>query len=499
MKKKQNNIIKIPEMLNAEIKNISEWEVMTPTGFQSFMGIKKITLNKYIQLKIKRQDNTIIVFNCSENHKIKLKCGRFKYAKQLKTGDILYYGKNKIIDNKLINTEIDLYDLLDVENGNEFITEKNIVSHNCAFIQDIDTIWTSAQQTLATGGRAILLSTPNGVGNFFHKQWQQAEAKKNKFHTIRLPWTVHPERNQKWRDEQDELLGKKMAAQECDTCFESSGNTFVEMDLISFYEQTFMKDPIEMRYYDKGLWIWEYANYQKQYLICADVARGDGEDYSAFHVIDIAAMRQVAEYVGQIGTTEYGNLMVNVATEYNNALLVIENANVGWAAIQPAIDRQYPNLYYSYKNADLADAQSYVNKGYDLKLQEDMVAGFTTSMKTRPLILSRMELLFRNQSIIIHSKRLIEELKVFIWLNNKPQAQRGYNDDTVMSFAIGCWVRDVALQLRQQGIDLTKKSLDTMGSSAHYYGAVSSAPSAPTNNPFQQKYGNHTEDFSWLV
>ena len=70
-----------------------------------------------------------------------------------------------------------------------------------AFIDGIDEIFASAQQTLATGGGCIALSTPYGTGNWFHSTWIKAEARENTFIPIRLPWTVHPERNQDWRDE----------------------------------------------------------------------------------------------------------------------------------------------------------------------------------------------------------------------------------------------------------------------------------------------------------
>ena len=66
--------------------------------------------------------------------------------------------------------------------------------------------------------------------------------------------------------------------------------------------------------------------------------------------IDVANNTQVAEYKGQLGTKEYGHLLVGLATEYNEAMLVIENAQYGWATIQVALDRQYPNLYYSQKS-----------------------------------------------------------------------------------------------------------------------------------------------------
>ena len=80
---------------------------------------------------------------------------------------------------------------------------------------------------------AIILSTPNGVGNFFHKTWVGSEEGTNGFNTIRLHWSVHPERNQDWRDEQETLLGPKGAAQECDCDFVSSGDSVIEPQILT--------------------------------------------------------------------------------------------------------------------------------------------------------------------------------------------------------------------------------------------------------------------------
>ena len=85
----------------------------------------------------------------------------------------------------------------------------------CAFIDNIETTMTAALPTLSTGGQVMLLSTPNGIGNFFHKTWVKAEMGENSFIPVRLPWQVHPERDQSWRDQQDADMGKRQAAQEC--------------------------------------------------------------------------------------------------------------------------------------------------------------------------------------------------------------------------------------------------------------------------------------------
>ena len=41
---------------------------------------------------------------------------------------------------------------------------------------------------------------------------------------------------------------------------------------------------------NSSLWVWEYPDYTRQYMVVADVARGDSKDYSAFHIIDIETL-----------------------------------------------------------------------------------------------------------------------------------------------------------------------------------------------------------------
>jgi hypothetical protein len=370
-----------------------------------------------------------------------------------------------------------------------------LIIDEAAFIRNIEEIWIASQATLSTGGGAIVLSTPNGVGNWFHQVWSEAESELNGFHTIKLHWTVHPERDQSWRDDQTKLLGERGAAQECDCDFVSSGHTVVEGNLLLEYE-TRCEEPVERRGFDHGYWLWEYPDYARDYLVVADVARGDSADFSAFQVFDIESVKQVAEYKGKVPPNEFGNMLVTVASEWNNALLAIENANIGWAAIQPALDRGYPNLHYTYKDDGYVDPDVQLKKGYDMKDKSQMVPGVSTTQRTRPLMISALEMYMREKTPVIRSKRLIQELLVFVWLNGKAQAQQGYNDDLVMSFAITLWLRDTALRLRQQGIDLNKRALSQF---------QKSSPVIYTNRQSKQdtgwswNNGHGDEDLTWLI
>ena len=362
-----------------------------------------------------------------------------------------------------------------------------------AFIDNIGEIWASAQQTLATGGGAIVLSTPYGTGNWFHKTWVSAENNENDFIPIKLPWYVHPERDQTWRDRQDELLGDpRMAAQECDCDFSTSGDVVFYSEWIEFLKESTIQDPLERRGVDQNLWVWEAADYSREYMITADVARGDGKDFSTAHVIDIQTNTQVAEYRGQMSPKEFGYFLVGLGAEYNNALLAVENASIGWAALDSIIERGYSNLYHSPKSDQLtADSYLKVFEG-----NSDMTPGFTMSMRSRPLVVNKFREYVGDRSVTIRSKRLLEEMKVFIWRNGRPEAQSGYNDDLVMAFGIGMYLRDTSLKFQQHSHDMTRATLGSMNKNTYVgaYGTKSGTNPYEIDNPYGGK-----ENIKWLL
>jgi hypothetical protein len=374
-----------------------------------------------------------------------------------------------------------------------------LVIDEAAFIDRIEEIFTAAQQTLATGGGCISLSTPNGVGNWFHKTYLAAQNQENRFLPISLPWTVHPERNQTWRDEQDRTLGKRNAAQECDCDFATSGNTVIDPEILNWYEQNMVCEPIERRGLDKSLWIWEYADPTKYYAIIGDVARGDGNDYSAFHVIDIESLTQVAEYKSQVDTRDYANILLSVASEYNNGLLVVENANIGWDVIQTIIERGYTNIHYSYKQDQGADFSRYIDK---FNTQSGLVPGFSMTEKTRPSALEKMRDFIENKIVNFKSVRLLEELRVFIWKNGRAQAMQSYNDDLVMSFAIGMYLRETSLRFRKTAESLTYAALNSFTRTqddSPAYNSNSNYNQNPWAMNIQTPNGEDIQDITWLI
>ena len=167
-------------------------------------------------------------------------------------------------------------------------------------------------------------------------------------------------------------------------------------------------------------------------------------------------MEIIGEYQGKPNLGDFAHILDNTGREFGDALLVVENNSLGISILEKLQDKEYPNLYYSVKST-----HEYVDQ-LQAEGLKNSVAGFTTSSKTRPLIVAKMEEFIRNKLINLYSSRTINELKTFIWHNNRPQAMRSYHDDLVMSLAIMCWVRDTALEISKRDLEYNRAMVNSM-------------------------------------
>jgi len=313
-----------------------------------------------------------------------------------------------------------------------------LVVDEAAFVEGMEELWTGILPTITTGGRCIALSTPNGVGNWFYRSYVDAEAGNNLFNAVNLPWDVHPDRGEEWFREQTKNMSRRDVAQEFECSFNMSGETVVSPEDMESIKNN-VSDPKHRTGFDRNYWIWQEPQAGVGYLVAADVARGDGADNSVFHVFRVDTFEQVAEYQGKPNHDMFAMMLNSVGKEYGNALMVVENNNVGYNVLDKLITLEYPNLYYSTKGS-----HEFVDH-YTAEYKEGIVAGFSTTTKTRPLIIAKMEEFIRNKIIKLNSPRIVRELETFVWNNGKPEAMRGYNDDLVLSISIACWVKDIAL------------------------------------------------------
>jgi hypothetical protein len=152
----------------------------------------------------------------------------------------------------------------------------------------------------------------------------------------------------------------------------------------------------------------------------------------------------------------FSRILYDAGMEYGNCMIVLENNNIGFSVLEKLIEQKYPNIYYSTKGS-----HEFVEH-YEADYVSNSVAGFTTSQKTRPLVIAKLEEFIRNDIIVLNSERSYKELKTFVWRNGRPEAQRGYNDDLVMSLAIGCWIRSTVLQENLRDVNYKKTFLNSM-------------------------------------
>ena len=355
-----------------------------------------------------------------------------------------------------------------------------LIVDEAAFIKNFDELWMGLYSTLSTGGRAIVLSTPNGVGDKYHELCTGAQNNENVFNFIKLMWDVHPERDNEWFDTETKNMSRKQIAQELMCDFAASGETFLNSPDLERLALC-IKQPLERWGPDMGVWVWKYSLREHKYVISADVSRGDAADYSTFQVLDVVAAEQVAEYRGKLPPDQFAVLLAEAGKRYGDALICPENNTYGFAVVMKLVELGYKNLYF--KNEKDKYAALY---GGETNLSK---IGFTTNAISRGQILTKFEQVLRNNTVSFYSSRLLDELKTFVWKGAKAQAQKGKNDDLVIAAAIGTWLFDSDPKVNKQSTDLNKAMLAGFAVNARQFNKAS--------KPWEKTGWDHTKPYSW--
>ena len=374
-----------------------------------------------------------------------------------------------------------------------------LIVDEAAFIRNFDELWMGLYSTLSTGGRAIVLSTPNGVGDKYHELCTGSENGENEFNFIKLLWDVHPERDSEWFQSETKNMSRKQIAQELMCDFAASGETFLtaaDIEKIAMQIQA----PLEKWGPDMGVWVWKYYLSEHKYVISADIARGDAADYSTFQIFDIITSEQVAEYRGKLPPDQFAVVLSEAGRRYGNALICPENNTYGYATVMKLVDIGYQNLYF--KNEKDKFAALYGNG-----VPEISKIGFQTNSQTRGQILTKFEESIRTGSVRFYSSRLYSELKTFIWKGSKAQAQKGKNDDLVIAAAIGVWLYDTDPHHHKQSHDLNQAMLEGFSVNSNKNDPVPNPWSKVAYNPFKPYAMANMPpsgsidgiDYSWLL
>jgi len=378
-----------------------------------------------------------------------------------------------------------------------------LIVDEAAFVRNFDDLWMGLYPTLSTGGRAIVLSTPNGVGGQYYDIYTQAECGDNDFNAIKLTWDVHPERGDEWFNKETKNMTKRQIAQELLCDFQSSGETFITQKDIEFLMIS-IKNPVERWGPQNAVWVWKYSIPGNKYIISADVARGDGADFSTFHVIDTNESEVVCEFKCKTPPDQFAIILMEASKRYNSAMLCPESNTYGYAVLMKLKELKCQDVYFE-KEKDRISAL--YGDGPISK------AGFSTQGPSRSKILTKLEEVLRNKQIKIYSSRFYEEVKTFVWNGKKPQAMRGKNDDLVISLAIGIWLYDTSSFHGKSSADVNKAMLAGFGSSSNSYAGslgssfgneylrsvLNNSGAVPYDKVSRFLSGSIDTEFKWLI
>ena len=305
-----------------------------------------------------------------------------------------------------------------------------------AFVQPniAEEFWTSISPTLATGGRAILTSTPNSDEDTFASIWKQAEEKfdshgneqevgSNGFHSFIAQWDEHPDRDEEWKETEVGRIGEERFRREYGCEFLVFDETLINSIKLSSMEGT---EPImnmgQTRWYAK-------PSPEENYAVALDPSMGTGGDYAAIQVFELPSYKQVAEWRhNETPIPQQIRILTDICTHLkescgnsgSNIYWSVENNSIGEAALIVINDfgeENIPGLFVSEP----------MRKGHVRKFRK----GFNTTHGTKITACSRLKTMVENNKLEINSKVLITELKSFVATGTSFKAKPGGTDDLV--------------------------------------------------------------------
>ena len=383
-----------------------------------------------------------------------------------------------------------------------------LVFDEAAYIEAGDDFWAASMASLSTGGKIILISTPNGYDPIYYGVYDQALRGINDFHITDLRWFKDPRytKDLRWVKCQDichymlnreqyndeeviiydfdlkeykklledgykpfsswfESMSKKFKydrrkiAQELECDFLGSGDGVIPGDIQENIAKNMIREPIE-KYMQATFWQWKEPIIGHRYIMGVDVSRGDSEDFSAISIIDFDDREQVAEYIGKIPPDDLAAVAYKWAILYGNAFIVTDiTGGMGVATSRKLTELNYKNVYIEGINTqNIWD--------YNSKAMEK-IPGLNFNNKRTQIVAAFEEQL--RKGFIVRSARLLNELNTFVYMNGRPDHMKGHHDDAIMGMSMALYAADVSFNLLQKNENANKAMLDSWTMSERSY------------------------------
>lgn len=303
-----------------------------------------------------------------------------------------------------------------------------------AFVENWDEFFTSVFPTISSGKttKVVLVSTPNGL-NHFYKIWLNAIEQRNNYNPIKVTWEDVPGRDEEWKQQTLSSMNfdyEKFAQEYCVEFQGSSGTLIAGWKLKELVHMTPIHEKLGMSQYKK-------PEPNKNYVCVADVSRGKGLDYSAFHIIDVSKMpyEQVCVFRDNLlSPTDYAEVLHRTCKLYNNCVLLIEINDIGEQVSSMLIDDfEYENILYT-------ESAGRSGKRITTGFGKNVDKGIRTTQSVKSIGCSILKLLIEQNQLIINDFNTIDELSTFSRKANSYQAEQGHHDDLAMGLVLFAWL-----------------------------------------------------------
>lgn len=424
-----------------------------------------------------------------------------------------------------------------------------LIFDEAAYIEADDDFWAACMASLSTGGKVIVISTPNGYDPIYYEIYDQALRQMNTFKISEMFWYKDPRYNKdlqmiKVEDLTDYLLNrenykdaevvdltiddpyerdysevydyikrgfkpcsswfegmvkklkydKRKVAQELECNFLGSGdNVFDSMTLTKIKDNTIREPDGKMM--GGALWIWKEPSMSHRYIMGVDVSRGDSEDFSCIQIIDFDEREQVFEYVGKIPPDVLAEIAFKWGKMYNAFIVTDLTGGMGVATARKLQELGYKNLYVE----GMTERNKYK---WDPK-RDEKIPGINFNAKRVQIIASFEEAI--RHDFKIRSSRLLNEMGKFIYVNGRPDHQKGHHDDAIMSISMAIYVGETSFQSLQKVVNQTKVMIDAWQTNIHENKSRSDFfnPMIPASTDQNRQYQNQAslEDYKrygWL-
>jgi hypothetical protein len=382
-----------------------------------------------------------------------------------------------------------------------------LIFDEAAYINADEDFWSACMASLSTGGKVIVISTPNGFDPIYYSIYSQAIKGMNDFRITEMYWFKDPryskdlklikcddivhymlnraeyndneiiidygdikvsERNfqdikekienngykaySSWFESMAKKLkfDKRKISQELECNFLGSGDNVIPPETMKTIKDKHLKEPKE-KLMGGALWLWKEPIEGHKYIMGMDVSRGDSEDFTTFTIIDFDEREQVVEYIGKVPPDVVADIAHNWAEKYNAFIVTDITGGMGVATSRKLQELGYKHLYVDGVNP--ADKWKWDPKN------QDKIPGINFNSKRVQIIAAFEESLRHNFGV--RSQRLFNELNTFVYINGRPDHQKGQHDDLIMALAMAIYVGENSFAQLEKATEQAKAMIDS--------------------------------------